>query len=140
MLAALPPAHTVSGLVSQSMGDLPEARRSMEQAVRVAQENDQKHWEGQARMCLGRLRVEEDSSRHTVAEQTILEGLKIEEDLQLRPLQAWGHVFLGETYAIAGQKAKALSSLNKAHQMCQEMGMDYWLARTEKALEKLKEQ
>ena len=49
-------------------------------------------------------------------------------------------VTLGETYAIAEQKEKALASLKRARQMCQEMGMDYWLARTEKALEKLKAQ
>jgi hypothetical protein len=47
---------------------------------------------------------------------------------------------LGETYAIAGQKRKALASLNKTQQMCQEMGMDWHLARTEKALQKLKAQ
>jgi len=33
-----------------------------------------------------------------------------------------GHLNLGETYVIAGQKEKALASLKKAHQMCQEMG------------------
>ena len=89
-------------------------------------------------MCLGRLIIEEDASQMAVAEQAIIEGLKMAEDLQIRPLQVWGHLFLGETYAVAGQKEKALASLNKAHPMCQEMGMDYYLARTEKALEKLK--
>jgi hypothetical protein len=50
---------------------------------------------------------------------------------------ALGHLCLGETYAIAGHKEKALASLKKAHEMCHEMGEDYYLARTEKALEKL---
>ena len=39
--------------------------------------------------------------------------------------------------ASLGQKQKALASLKKARQMCQEMGMDYFLARTEKGLEGL---
>jgi len=57
-------------------------------------------------ICRGRLIIDEDASQMAVAEQTILEGLKIEEGLQLKPLQVWGHLFLGETYAIAGQKTK----------------------------------
>jgi predicted ATPase/class 3 adenylate cyclase len=131
------PAYVLSGLVSQALGNLPEARRSMEQALKVARDNNQKHFEGQARICLARLTIEEDASQVGAAEQTVLEGLEIVEDLQIRPLQAWGHLDLGETYAIAGQKKRALASLKKARQMCQEMGMDYYLARTEKALEKL---
>ena len=82
--------------------------------------------------------MQEDSSQAKAAEQVILEGLKTAEELQLKPIQAYGHLFLGETYGISGQREKALTSLNKARQMCQAMGMDYWLARTEKALEKLK--
>ena len=89
-------------------------------------------------MPLGRLIIEEDPSQIVLAEDTILQGLKMVEDLQLRPFQAHGHFLLGETYAIAGQREKALASLNKAREMCQEMGLDYFLARTEKALEKLK--
>ena len=54
--------------------------------------------------------------------------------------EAWGHLGLGETYSIAGQAEKALDSLSKAREMGREMGMDYYLARTEKALEKPKAQ
>jgi cytochrome c-type biogenesis protein CcmH/NrfG len=82
--------------------------------------------------------MKEDSSQAKAAEETILEGLKTAEELQLKPSQAQGHLFLGETYAIAGQKEKALASLKKAQHMCREMGMDYWLARAEKALAGLK--
>jgi class 3 adenylate cyclase/tetratricopeptide (TPR) repeat protein len=134
VLSVLSTAQMLSGNASLALGDLPEARRHIEEAVRVAQENNQKHYEGQARVCLGRLLIEEDASRAGAAEQTILEGLKMAEDLQLRPFQALGHLFLGEAYAIAGQKEQALASLNKARLMCQKMGMDYYLARTEKAL------
>jgi len=136
----LSPAYLLSGLVSQALGNLPEARRSLEQAVNVARENNQRHFEGHARMELGRVLAEEDMSQVGAAEQCILEGLKMVEDLGMRPLGARGHLYLGESYAIAGQREKALASLKKARQMCQEMGMDYFLARTEKALEGLKAQ
>jgi hypothetical protein len=37
----------------------------------------------------------------------------------------------------SGQKDKALENLKKAEGMFREMGMDYWLAKTHKALERL---
>jgi hypothetical protein len=36
-----------------------------------------------------------------------------------------------------GQKEKALGSLRKAEQLFQEMGMDYYLAKTQEVLRKL---
>jgi len=129
--------HSLSGLVSQALGDLLEARSSFEQALKVAQDNDQKHLEGDSRIRLGRLVIEEDASQIGAAEQSILEGMKMEEDLHMRPYEAGAHLYLGEAYALTDQKEKALSSLNKAREMCREMGMDYYLARTEKALERL---
>jgi tetratricopeptide (TPR) repeat protein len=134
---ALCPAHMLLGVVSQALGNRPEARSSLEQAVKVAHDSNQKHYEGHARIYLGRALADEDISQVGTAEQCILEGLRMAEDLQFRPLQAMGHLLLGETYALDGQKQKALASLEKAREMCQEMGMDYWLARTEKALEVL---
>jgi len=69
------------------------------------------------------------------AEEHILQGIKILEELELKPSYAQGYLFLGELYADAGQKEKALKNLKKAEAMFQEMGMDYWLARTKKLLE-----
>ena len=36
-----------------------------------------------------------------------------------------------------GHKDEALETLTKAQEMFQEMGMDYWLRRTQEALERL---
>jgi hypothetical protein len=44
---------------------------------------------------------------------------------------------LGELYADTGQKEKALEHLKKAEERFQEMGMDYWLAKTQEVLERL---
>jgi tetratricopeptide (TPR) repeat protein len=138
LLASLLPAIDIlMGSVCIALGDLGKARTSLEKALRKSQDNSQRHYECRAKMMLGVLLMREDSSQAEAAEQAILEGLKIAEALQIKPYQASGHLLLGETYAIAGKKRKALASLNKAHQMCQEMGMDYYLARTEKALEGL---
>jgi class 3 adenylate cyclase/tetratricopeptide (TPR) repeat protein len=133
----LPPAYVFAGLVSAESGELSQAHHSLEEAVKLARAHNQRHMEGHARMSLGWVLALEDSSRIAEAEQMILEGLKMVEDLQIKPLQAIGHLCLAETYSIAGQRERAVASLKKAHGMCQEMGMDYWLARTEKALEGL---
>ena len=71
-------------------------------------------------------------------EEYILKGMKILEELETKPAYAGGYLNRGELYADAGQKEKALENLKKAEAMYQEMGMDYWLARTKKLLEMVK--
>jgi len=41
---------------------------------------------------------------------------------------------LGELYLNVGQKQKTMENLDKAEVMFQEMGMDYWLERTQEVL------
>jgi len=67
----------------------------------------------------------------------MVNGLKILDELGMKPDHSSGTFFIGELYADAGQKEKGLDNLKKAESMFQEMGMDYWLARTRKLLESL---
>jgi tetratricopeptide (TPR) repeat protein len=60
--------------------------------------------------------------------------MKMLDELGTRPFYALGYLSLGELYADARQKEKAIENLRKAEAMYQEMGMDYWLARTKKLL------
>jgi tetratricopeptide (TPR) repeat protein len=131
-------AHIASGLASRELGDLPAAQRSIETALKVARENRQRGWEAQALTELGRLLAATDSQRTAEAERLILEGISIADSVMIRSVKALGHWCLGETYLIAGAKEAARLNLEKARQMCQEMGMGYYLARTQEALEKLK--
>jgi tetratricopeptide (TPR) repeat protein len=71
------------------------------------------------------------------AEEYILQGMKILDELETKPAYAQGYLSLGGLYADAGQKEKALENLKKAERMFQEMGMDYWLANTKNLLERL---
>ena len=71
------------------------------------------------------------------AEECILKGIKIFDDLKLKPLHAQGFHFLGELYTETGQQDKALKNLKKAEGLFREMGMDYWLAKTQKLLVRL---
>jgi tetratricopeptide (TPR) repeat protein len=69
------------------------------------------------------------------AEEHILKGMKILDELETKPFYAQGYFNLGELYTDAGQKEKAIENLKKAEAMYQEMRMDYWLARAKKLLE-----
>jgi hypothetical protein len=55
----------------------------------------------------------------------------------MKPWSAVGVLYLGELYADTGQMERALETLKKAEAEFRRMGMDYWLARTQKVLEKL---
>ncbi len=136
-MTILPEAYMISGMIARGRGDLPEATRLMKAAVETAREGGMKQYEGLPVVALSSIMVEADKSQISAAELNITEGMGILEDLKLKPWLAVAHLYAGETYAIAAEKAKALANLNQARQMCQVMGMDYWLARTDRALEKL---
>lgn len=130
-------AHIASGLASRELGDLPAAQRSIETALKVARENRQRGWEAQALTELGRLLAAMDPQRTAEAERLILEGISIADSAMIKSVEALGHWCLGETYLIGGAKEAARLNLDKARQMCQEMGMSYYLGRTQEALQTL---
>ena len=66
-----------------------------------------------------------------------MQGIKVFDELGLKPWSAQGHLFLGELYGISGMREEALPNLKKAEAMFQEMGMDYWLGKTQEILERL---
>lgn len=68
------------------------------------------------------------------AEECILRGMRILDELKAKPRYAQGHLFLGELYAHSGQRGKALTNLTKAETLFKEMGTDYWLAETRRFL------
>jgi hypothetical protein len=59
------------------------------------------------------------------------------EELSLKPYFSQGYLYLGEFYADIGRKEKAQENLKKAKQMFQEMGMDYFLAKTRQVMKRL---
>lgn len=125
------------GLVCLDCGDLDTARSHIEESLRLAKKQGERDQEGRSTVALGRVIGKADSSQSAKAEWVILKGIRLLEDLQLKPYQAEGHLYLGELYADTGQTEKARETLNKAKGMFKEMGMDYWLAKAEKALEAL---
>jgi len=127
--------HRFLSYIHFNLGNLNEAKVHAEQALNLAQTNHQKCWEGISWLRLGRILGKIEGPQLPKAEEYILQGMKILNELGTKPYYAQGHLFLGELYGDAGQKEKALKNLKKAEAMFQEMGMDYWLARTKKLLE-----
>ncbi|MGA2106941.1 MAG: NAD(P)H-dependent oxidoreductase subunit E [Syntrophorhabdales bacterium] len=113
-------------------GDLENARGSAEEGLRLSQKNNERYCEAVAWIFLGRILGRIETPHIDKAEESILHGMKIADEMRLKPFYARGHLSLGELYAHSGQKEKALESLTKAETMFQEMKMDYWLAETRK--------
>jgi tetratricopeptide (TPR) repeat protein len=131
----VPYFHYFLSLVHSDSGNLNEAKVHAEQALNLSQTSHQKYWEGMSQIQVGATLGKMGGSQLHKAEEHILKGTKIVDELEIKPFYAQGYLNLGELYANAGQKEKALENLRKAEAMFQEMGMDYWLARTKKLSE-----
>jgi class 3 adenylate cyclase/tetratricopeptide (TPR) repeat protein len=127
--------HFAMALVYGDSGHWEEARVKAEQALAFARRNQEKPIEGHAQFHLGRAIGKLEKAHLNIAEDNIHEGMKIFERLRHKPSLSHGYYYLGELYADAGLKEKALENLKKAQALYQEMGMDYMLERTRKIME-----
>ena len=123
--------------VHLDLGNLSEAKLHADEALKLAQTNHERALEGVGWMQLGRVVGRMEVPRIDRAEGFMRRGMKIFDELELKPSCAICCLCLGELYAGAGQKERALENLKKARAMFQEMGMDYYLVRTKKLLESL---
>ena len=86
---------------------------------------------------MGRILVKTDPNQYGRAEESILKGMNILQELRLSPYCSQGYLCLGEFYADTGQKDNAIEILRKAEGMFREMEMYYWLAKTDEILQGL---
>ena len=124
-------------MVLLDSGEFEGAEKCAEKALYLAQENKERPSEGISWTILGRLLGRKEATYPGKAEEHILKGIKILDDLKLKPHVAGGYLYLGELYADRGQREKALEHLKKAEEMFHEMGMGFWLAKTKNVLEKV---
>ncbi len=118
-------------------GDLERARTQAELALQFALQNNERHIIGMSRIWLGMAISRIDPTQTEAAEQQILQGIGLHEELGLPPLFGVGYMFLGEVYAASGRQKEALEHLKKAETLFEKMGMEYWLGRTREVLAKL---
>jgi tetratricopeptide (TPR) repeat protein len=114
------------------LGDPKNALNFANEALSLSQKNSDKHLEALSWAFLGYILGRTETAQIHKAEDYILQGMKILHELKFKPWNARGQLILGEVYANAGEKEKALENLKKAEAMFHEMGMDYWLAVTRK--------
>jgi tetratricopeptide (TPR) repeat protein len=120
------------------LGDQKSSRSTIEEALKISQNNSEKHFEGASWVFLGRiLGKTDDPSQSNTAAKHILKGIKILDELKIIPWFAEGHLYLGELYANTGNREEALNNLRKAESMFQELGMDYYLSKTKEILSRL---
>jgi tetratricopeptide (TPR) repeat protein len=125
----LAPQYRLLSSVFHDSGDLKNAKSYAEEALEVAEKFGQRHFQGYASISLGRMKGKTDVSNFDEAEECILRGINILDELNLRTWCAHGYLFLGEVYAEKGERGKALENWKRAKGMYQEMEMRYSVAR-----------
>ena len=129
--------HFYLSQINFDMDKVGEAREHIEIALELSQSRNEKHFEGRSRVLLGRILGKTESLHFDKAEESILQGIKILEELGTRPWFSEGYLYLGELYGRTGKKQKALENLKRAENMFHDMDMKYWLHRTQNVLDKL---
>ena len=127
-------------MVHFAMGDLARAHELATEALRLAEEGGEKEQRGLGKIWLGRILGKGNLSQIDQAAERIVEGIKILQSLKLKPWAAQGYFHLGQLYADAGQKKKALENLRKARELFEKLGMDGWLAQAQETLKRLGEE
>ena len=125
------------GTIALDSGDIDSARSCAEEAINMAKNHNEKLREGDSRILLGRVMSKTDRSDWVKAEESMLQGIQIIEELNLKLLRSRGYFFLGEFYVDTGQREKAIKTLKEAEVAFQDMGMGYWLRRTREVLKRV---
>jgi len=127
-----------AGIAYIDLGEVEKARVYLEEGLRLSRVNGERYAEGLALVHLGRTLGKMREPDIGQAKDLLQQGIAILDELGTKPQGSIGYLRLGELCADTGCKQEALEALNHARYAFREMGMDYWLAETEKAVEKLK--
>ena len=126
--------HFHLGWIHLDLGDLKNARSLAEEALRLSQKNNEKQVEALSWLLLGTILGKTKPLEIDKAEEFILKGIEICKELKTKATYSRGYLYLGQLYLNGGKKEKAIDNLKKAEGMFEEMGMDYWLGKTQEIL------
>jgi tetratricopeptide (TPR) repeat protein len=138
ILSMLSTLYAYSSMAYYTLNRFKHARKFAEKAIKLSQKHNEIRIEGLSKIYLGAILAKSEQNQNEQAENYIFEGIKILEELEQMPTYSQGYFFLGKLYLERGRKEKALSNLHKAENIFKEMGMDYWLYKTQKVLKKLR--
>ena len=125
--------HWFLSAVHCDLGNLDIAHAYADEALKLAERNYEIYYVGLAKMTLGRILGKKGLIKE--AEDTILKGVDIVDDLKVKPQVGIGNLMLAELYGGTNRFEKAIVSLKKAETIFQETAMDNWLAKTRAALD-----
>ncbi|WDP93201.1 MAG: AAA family ATPase [Desulfobacter sp.] len=131
---SLPAAYSFSGYAAFESKDYEIAREYLEKAVQLSQTNNEKVIEGRTSIFLGSLICKQDLSQKQDALSIMKKGMKLLKSFEAKPFYSIGHFYLGELFLNTNEPEKAVRHLEKANIFFEEMGMDFWLSRTQKLL------
>lgn len=120
------------GMIHLHSGNFASARECSERSYDLAKHTAQPINLPISMIVLGSALGRADKARFVEAVGTLLQGIKMCDELRLRPYSAQGYLFLGELYAEVGQVDKSIEYLTKARSMFQDMGMEYWTIREQR--------
>jgi predicted ATPase len=104
------------------------------QALTLARQNKERHYEALALYQLGVVHAHANPSDAAQAEAHYQQALTLAEELGMRPLQAHCHHGLGRLYFQTGRGAQACTALTAAIDLYRAMDMAFWLPQAEAAL------
>jgi tetratricopeptide (TPR) repeat protein len=116
------------------------SRHYFERSLELSEKYYEKWIEGISKVFLGFVLNKINKKLHSFhkMEDIITEGIKILENRKISPWSSVSYYILGKFYSNNGYPNRAAEFLKTAENLFTEMGMAYWLNRTEKALKKLK--
>jgi len=126
--------HWFLSAVHCDLGNLDVAHSYVDEALKLAQRNYEIYYEGLATITLGRI-LGKEGNRIGDAEEAILRGIGIVENLKVKGQVGIGSLVLAELYGSTNQFEKAFEYLKKAEAIFQESSMYNWLMKTRSALE-----
>jgi class 3 adenylate cyclase/tetratricopeptide (TPR) repeat protein len=117
------------------IGQAENAREAARGALTLAGSRGERANEADARLLVGHAVAEEVPGE---ADRHYRDALGIATDLGMRPLVAHCHLGLGKLYHRTDRREQAQAHLATATTMYREMGMTYWLEKTEAEMAELK--
>jgi tetratricopeptide (TPR) repeat protein len=133
-------AYLVSIEAYLELGEFDKARSSLDEGLKIARADNERLTEASMLIHLGTVHHKLATGDYVQSEELIRQGIRIHDEVGAKPSLFRGYYYLGILYSDIGRRQEAVEALSQARDAFREMGMDYWLARTEKALEGLKAQ
>ncbi len=118
------------GATHFELGNLELAHTYIQQALKLAQKYNEVYYVAWSLPMLGRILVRLDTTQLKEAEDHVLRGIHLLDDLKVKPQVGIAYLCLADVYAHANEAQKALQSLKRAETILAEAGMEYWLVKT----------